>query len=416
MALQDLADDLVIGIIKLVATDVRCLKSLALVNRRLGMFSRRKLFAQCVVDIRSSGFGMMSAFQPRKGYKLADFITLVRSNLELASFMSRIRVSSSLLTHYETGFPSTLEALVNIRQIEISWPGTWSTTNTVDWALVPQSMQASLLNVVLPRLTRIIFSDSISNLPSNFLDYAPQLSYVDMRSSMGLAQGRVHIRNPAVVRTGRSLQQLKLGARSSDADSTAQAPILRLIEGRLDEYLHLTLEYANPPVLELLKHNLGAHVKTLTFTTLDDTILPFSSLPHLESLSFLSERSDYQVTEDEDLRRVVHPITWLNKSLNGQKDLTLSKICLLFKAFPIHFDASPITKRAFISCDRLLEDTCPKFTSIHAIFEVYEASTDNRSFTVGGVKRELAELFPACFEKGFISVEDATPDPWPWGR
>jgi hypothetical protein len=80
----------------------------------------------------------------------------------------------------------------------------------------------------------------------------------------------------------------------------------------------------------------------------------------------------------------------------------------------VRFNANQLTKAAFAECDKLLEESCPRFKSFHAVFDVDRTAKGEDSFYLEDVKEELRELLPRCSEKMLISVEDVTPDISPW--
>ncbi|KAH8826397.1 hypothetical protein DL96DRAFT_1816737 [Flagelloscypha sp. PMI_526] len=377
MPMDNLVDELMWEIVTLVALDIRSLKYFALVNRRLSFLGRNRLFAQYPIYIRSRTIGMMGALRAKKGKTPADFIALLEASPELA-LIRRVEFANEHLVNHEEGLPASLEKLVNIQHFEICW----YPCNPVNWTAIPQYMQNTLLNVVFPRLTSLVISHSIANLPSNLLDYAALLSHLDVRSTVDIASDiPIH-------------------------------PVTTLLSGRVGNNIHLTLKGIDSASLQLLNQELGLRVERLTIEYLSGVLLPITCLPHLKTLCIIIDGRELQV--DDSVPLVAYPIPCLNSSLLGQKGLTLINIIFLFISFPVRFNANQLTKAAFVECDKLLEESCPQFKSVHAIFDVDRTVTSEHPFRLEDVEQELGELLPRCSEKRLISVEDITPDISPW--
>ncbi|KAH8826398.1 hypothetical protein DL96DRAFT_1607875 [Flagelloscypha sp. PMI_526] len=406
MPMNTLADELVWEIITLVASDNLSLKSFTLVNRRLGSLGRKKLYAQYPICIRPRSPSVMGGLSSVKGKTPADFIALLEASPELADLICRVKLSKEHLISYEAGLPASLEKLVNIQSFEILW----LPRNPVDWTAIPRPMQNSLLNVVFPRLANLFITMGISNIPSNILDYTPLLSHLDLRSPVELVSNTVTDGNPDL------------------GEKQPAPPILRLLEGKIDENLHLVLKGVNSHSMQLLHQGLGLYVRHLTvgwfsgmcsFPLLEttnetvDILLPFTSLPCLRIFGVVFAGWQFHVNDRIRLPSE-HPIPCLNRSLLGQKDLTISNVIFNFGSFPVRFNASEIMKAAYAECDELLGESCPELKSVHAIFNVDRRGTSEQPFCLEDVRQELEELLPRSSEKGILSVEDITPDISPW--
>ncbi|KAH8799192.1 hypothetical protein DL96DRAFT_1824341 [Flagelloscypha sp. PMI_526] len=294
MSLLRLVDELLSEMIALVASDIRSLKSLTLVNRQLCIIGRAKLFAQFYLHIRSRAFPMMGAFRPIKGRAPPDLIALLDTSPKLANLVRRVRLSKNYLTDHDPRLPHALEKLVNIQYFEISWgPG-----HEFAWTDIPQSMQNSLLTSVFPRLTSLVMTSSILNLPSNLLDHTPLLSFFSSPSYLESYSEPVLNHHSASARFLPPLQHLFAGRHYfSTSPPKSQGSILTLIKGRVDENVHLTFEYADLLSLQLLDDWLGKCVRHLTIMYLADTIIPFSRLPCLETLTIEIKYRAYQVDD-----------------------------------------------------------------------------------------------------------------------
>ncbi|KAH8829910.1 hypothetical protein DL96DRAFT_1813044 [Flagelloscypha sp. PMI_526] len=405
MALNDLAPELLPEIIILVASDIQSLKSITLVNRQLGHLGRVQLFARYPVNIYESRPG---GFRNSLAAKSPDFMALLNASPDLATLILRVRLAVSQLTQHAPLLPAALKKLVNIQSLEIAYNFIWDG----DWTKTTISMQECLLNAILPRLTSLIIAHPMTNFPCNLLDYAPLLTSLSILKRVGI--GPPHINNSnSISLAKRPLHQLNLA--EGHYGTALPISMLQLLEGKVESILELTILTGGEQSLSLFQGWLGRFVNRLNMMSRHAAYIPFNYLSSIETLQIMFNTPDYQV-DRPGASSMNHrsAISWLNASLLGHEDLPLTTLIIVFKSFPIRFRAGPLMKASFAECDNLLEGACPRLKSVHATFSVNRKSKLFSQFTLGGVKGELGGLLPRCFEKGFLSVENVTPDPSPW--
>ncbi|KAH8834426.1 hypothetical protein DL96DRAFT_1810698 [Flagelloscypha sp. PMI_526] len=404
MPLANLVDELVSEIVTFVEPDLQSLKNSTLVNQRLGSIASDRLFARYTVHIRSAARMGMVGYRLIHGHISADFVALLHTSPRLVDLVVRVRLDKRDLVHHDAGFPSALQSLLNIRFLQFSY----SPCKEETWTSVPPDMEDILLNSVFPRLTTLDIRTTMLNVPCDFLDHVPRLSNLNILDNMVLPSQLVISQSAGITRPHRSVRNLTFGSSFCSKVTKAQPGMIEIIERVVDGDLHLTLPSVHAPATDLISVGLGPFVKHLTVVATSDVPLPFKYFPLLEIMDIVIQARNFHsggpYTTD------LSPIIWLNQSLLGQKDVHLSKIVLMFVSFPGSFGPNVLAMATFAECDKLLEESCPRIRSLHATFRVNRYLTDVSAFSSTSAQQELGELLPRCREKGYISVENVTPD------
>ncbi|KAH8795239.1 hypothetical protein DL96DRAFT_1255958 [Flagelloscypha sp. PMI_526] len=259
----------------------------------------------------------------------------------------------------------------------------------------PHSLQDVLLNVICPSLTTLIISTNISHLPSNLLNYAPLLTYLEVQKPLGLQPGLTIDQRPAA---STKIRQLTLRIGGSLKKPETQTSILRLVKGRIDTTLALTISYFHLHDSQLLVQGLGRCVQRLSILRPPCTTIPFRSLPVLQTLS-VELASDF-----------IGPIMCLNKSLQDQSHLPLSNLVLTFPGYPFYErDPNLGTRNLYERLDAYLCTSCNDFKSLHVTFnmERTNATVSEKSCGEDCGWSKFKALFPQCLEMGILSLEDS---------
>ncbi|KAH8806519.1 hypothetical protein DL96DRAFT_1630881 [Flagelloscypha sp. PMI_526] len=385
--MRDLPEELVSEIVSILADDIKSLKSATLVSHQLGVIARRMLFARYWVPIPTYVESFRDIPGPRssRGRKMKDFLSLLDCSPDLACLIACVELDRS---HFEVEWDSLATALKTLSGVSNLKIRGHSYTST-HWSSTPRSMKRVFLNNILPGLTALTISTRFSNLPSDLLNHAPLLSHLDIQSPLQLRTNSTAIPKPTMLTP---LRQLTLGIKKSISGSLI--PVIKLVEGRLDTTLVLTLRHFHKLDSNLLKQGLGHFTRKLSILESPSTTIPFNSLPVLQTLS-ISVGHNPQ-----------NPIVYLSESLQDQSRLPLRNLILLFAWYSIDAESNLETRNIYGRLDTCLQTSCPNLISIHATFHI--EGMIGEPFSLDDTMIRLGELLPQSFQKGIISAENVS--------
>ncbi|KAH8799260.1 hypothetical protein DL96DRAFT_1780881 [Flagelloscypha sp. PMI_526] len=396
MAMRDLATELVSEIVSILSSDLESLKSAILVNRQLGVVTRGIMFGRYWVRIPSF-LGSHNTRGPKShqfhSRRITDFLSLLDRSPDLACLIRRLRLDRVHLAHHHEGLSVALRKFVNVRHFEIH-----GNPDAADyWMRAPHLLQDVLLNVIFPGLTRFIISTNLSQLPADFLNYAPLLTCLEVQRPLRLHPALTCDRRPVVLA---KIRELTLRIEDRFKRPETQTSSIRLVQGRLDTTLALTMCSFLPCDSQLLIQGLGRFVQRLSILGPPRMTIPFQSLPVLQTL-FVELGSNF-----------MDPIRCLNQSFQDQSCLPLLNLVLLFPWCPFderHPDSK--TRNLYGKLDAYLLTSCHDFKSLHVTFNI-----ERTKGTVSGKRRGedrawnmFKALFPQCLEKGILSLEGENP-------